>query len=789
MDFIKATCIPFLCVCAPNHPMHMGVVFQENHFASSPSLPPRASVPSCVLSLLSTVSSPLSSIQQVQHGVKRGAWHVRCITWRCRIHEEKDQDEKNASLSRLRSIRTSVRSSFPFKRGSKRNSRGMERGNLHVQVREATDMDEKTDERVAQVRLAGPVARYDVATASGTGGCLSYDDANRKLLAVQDGKVLAWCMEEHQKNDNAVAVSEQMSVEKQKSGRKGRRRTPDVTYVHPGRAINARFSLDGTLLAWERTDPEIEFVVQDDPSLLVWHKLKTQASIVGFFWTKCNTSNFVVITTNGVELYQVRAKERLVELRQVKKHKVAWCIYSHESRLLLLAKTKGSGRMYGYQFTAHECVKLPKFYVDESTLEPRKEDFAILVLYGRIYCCHFDRTACKLSLYHLFRDAIVKEMDVPVYSAHVRASAVDNTLIVHAMQAKVPIVLDVYQGELQMVSTPLPIGVLLRGKRRNDFVMEVYGDGWEFLAPDLVLDRRAGLLWRLVLDLQGLAESTSEPAQLAAFLQRRDERRYPPPGPQALTLRLVETMLMERAEVSALSSVFRVLAAACSAAAQLVREKPDQQRKGMPGGPDSPCIPVWMMLERVFGPLESKGHLEGRYLLSVLTEYMWAMEAHAPGQCDPTLYAKIISLSLRMGSHEKLYQLFRPEAMPPAHVLSPLADLLLSMSMEEDWDPYSASVLEDLMVDVSSRGGDREQCVRLLLRQGRLLASLRFLRRWRVDSLPPQVFLDAAWSTQDPSTYIAVYRFCCDSMPGGASVLGTLARDRLHQAIQMGYDA
>eukprot|EP00894_Picocystis_sp_ML_P003595 jgi/Pico_ML_1/54112/g4535.t1 len=526
-------------------------------------------------------------------------------------------------------------------------------------------MDEKADERVAQVRLAGPVARYDVATASGSGGCLSYDDANRKLLAVQDGKVLSWCLDQD-----------------------------------------------------KRTDKEIEFVEQDDPSLLVWHKLKTLHSIVGFFWTKCNASNFVVVTTNGVELYRVRAKERQVDPREFKKHKVAWCIYSHEPRLLLLAKAKGAGRMYGYQFTAHECVKLPKFYVDESTLEPRKEDFTTLVLYSRIYCCHFDRTACKLSLYHLFRDTIVKEMDVPVYSAHVRASAVDNTLIVHAMQAKVPIVLDVYQGELQMVSTPLPIGVLLRGKRRNDFVMEVYGDGWEFLAPDLVLDRRAGLLWSLTLDLQGLAESTSEPAQLAAFLQRRDERRYPAPGPRALTLRLVETMLVERAEVSALSAVFNVLAAACSAAAQSAVKKPDHEREGALGGPESPCIPACMMLERVFDPLESEGRLEGRYLLSALTEYMWSMEAHAPGQCDPALYAKIVSLSLRMGSHEKLYQLFRPEAMPPTHVLAPLADLLLSMLVEEDWDPYSASVLEDLMVDVSSRGGDREQSVRSVRMDG-----------------------------------------------------------------------
>lgn len=653
--------------------------------------------------------------------------------------------------------------------------------------REATDMDEKADERVAQVRLAGPVARYDVATASGSGGCLSYDDANRKLLAVQDGKVLSWCLDQDKVNGRDDRGNEHKQVEKQSGSRRGRRRTPDVTYIHPGRSLGARFSLDGTLVALQRTDKEIEFVEQDDPSLLVWHKLKTLHSIVGFFWTKCNASNFVVVTTNGVELYRVRAKERQVDPREFKKHKVAWCIYSHEPRLLLLAKAKGAGRMYGYQFTAHECVKLPKFYVDESTLEPRKEDFTTLVLYSRIYCCHFDRTACKLSLYHLFRDTIVKEMDVPVYSAHVRASAVDNTLIVHAMQAKVPIVLDVYQGELQMVSTPLPIGVLLRGKRRNDFVMEVYGDGWEFLAPDLVLDRRAGLLWSLTLDLQGLAESTSEPAQLAAFLQRRDERRYPAPGPRALTLRLVETMLVERAEVSALSAVFNVLAAACSAAAQSALKKPDHEREGALGGPESPCIPACMMLERVFDPLESEGRLEGRYLLSALTEYMWSMEAHAPGQCDPALYAKIVSLSLRMGSHEKLYQLFRPEAMPPTHVLAPLADLLLSMLVEEDWDPYSASVLEDLMVDVSSRGGDREQCVRLLLRQGRLLASLRFLRRWRVDSLPPRVFLDAAWSTQDPSTYIAVYRFCCDSMPGGASVLGTLARERLHQAIQMGY--
>jgi len=85
--------------------------------------------------------------------------------------------------------------------------------------------------------------------------------------------------------------------------------------------------------------------------------------------------------------------------------------------------------------------------------------------------------------------------------------------MVHQIDAKVVILYDVSLDSYAPVSAPLPL--LVRGLPSNSrqgsetadsqsstYGGTIYGDGWNFLIPDLICDAENGLLWRLHLDLE-----------------------------------------------------------------------------------------------------------------------------------------------------------------------------------------------------------------------------------------------------------------------------------------------
>jgi hypothetical protein len=125
---------------------------------------------------------------------------------------------------------------------------------------------------------------------------------------------------------------------------------------------------------------------------------------------------------------------------------------------------------------------------------------------------------------------------LPIYSPHVAVSVVDNVLLIHQTDSKVVLLYDILSDTKVPTSAPLPL--LLRGaplssdssirsteKDKKRVLMNreatIYGDGWVFVNPDFVLDHLHGLLWRLRLDLEAVAASTSNIPVLLAFLQRR----------------------------------------------------------------------------------------------------------------------------------------------------------------------------------------------------------------------------------------------------------------------------
>ncbi|XP_043691029.1 regulator of MON1-CCZ1 complex-like [Telopea speciosissima] len=121
----------------------------------------------------------------------------------------------------------------------------------------------------------------------------------------------------------------------------------------------------------------------------------------------------------------------------------------------------------GYQFSSGGIIRLPRFEMAMAKAEANEkpvllaEDVHIVTMYGRIYCLQVDRTAMLLHLYRFYRDAIVQQGSLPIYSSKIAVSVVDNVLSVHQVDAKVVILYDIFADSWAPISAPLPL--LLRG--------------------------------------------------------------------------------------------------------------------------------------------------------------------------------------------------------------------------------------------------------------------------------------------------------------------------------------
>jgi hypothetical protein len=139
--------------------------------------------------------------------------------------------------------------------------------------------------------------------------------------------------------------------------------------------------------------------------------------------------------------------------------------------------------------------------------------------------------------------------------------------MVHQIDAKVVILYDVFMDSYAPISAPLPL--LVRGLPSNNkqsaqppdsqssaYGGTLYGEGWSFLIPDLVCDVENGLLWKLHLDLEAIAASTSDAPLILEFLQRR---KSDPSMVKTLSLAIVRTIILERRPITMVAKAMDVV--------------------------------------------------------------------------------------------------------------------------------------------------------------------------------------------------------------------------------------
>lgn len=689
-----------------------------------------------------------------------------------------------------------------------------------------------------------PPLRCNVPGSSG----LFYDDGNKLLLSPTPDQVFSW-----------------------KVGPFDPLIDPDTDSISEGPIIAIRYSLDTKVIAIQRSNHEVQFWDRETGETFI-HKCRPDSeTILGFFWTDCQQCDFVLVKTSGLDLLAYNSESKSLQLMQTKKLNVSWFVYTHESRLVLLASGMQCKTFHGFQISSADIVRLPRFEMvmakSEANSKPvlAAEDVFIVTVYGRIYCLQVDRVAMLLHSYRLYRDAVIQQGSLPIYSNRIAVSVVDNVLLIHQVEAKVVILYDLFVDSRAPISAPLPL--LLRGFPRSSTLSQssgkesessggnvlsnheavTYANTWTFLVPDLVCDVANKLLWKFNLDLEAISASSSEVPSVLEFLQRR---KLEANKAKQLCLGITRTLILEHRPVPVVAKAVNVLVTSYShsikTGSYLKGLKPEKTSTSVVQntGADVSAIETDVIgksilhesTERVDSGSYNKAstvssidsedesqtanlklnlkeaQVEGKVnneislgtgahgayvmqssLQSGQEESQLASAAISPDEIysfifspvdeemvgDPSYLVAIIIEFLHSANSEKI------RVLPNAYVLiiqllarneryAELGLFVLNKILEPSKE-VALQLLESGRQDAQTRKlgldmlrqlGLHHDYVLLLVQDGYYLEALRYARKYKVDTIRPSLFLEAAFVSNDSQHLAAVLRFFTDFLPG-----------------------
>ncbi|KAJ4820466.1 hypothetical protein LUZ62_033032 [Rhynchospora pubera] len=662
--------------------------------------------------------------------------------------------------------------------------------------------------------IQNPPIRCNIPETRG----LFYDDANKLLLSPTADQVLSW-----------------------KVGMPSQHNPPNSDLIGEGPVLSIRYSLDQKAIAIQRSIYEVEFRNRET-GLTFSRKCKQDSErILGFFWTDCPTCDIVLIKTSGIELLLYDPEQNSLHVVETKKLSVNWYVYTHESRMLLLASGMQCTVFSGYQFSAAAgIVRLPKFEMSMTKSEANSkpvlssDDVHIVTVYGRIYCLQFDRVGMHLNVYRFYRDAVVEQGSIPAYSSRVAISTVDNVILSHQLDAKVVMLYDLFLDSLNPISAPLPL--LLKGSSGSNsrsisevsdsissaYEGMIYSDNWNFLVPDLICDVENGLVWKIFLDVEAISASSSDIPSILQFLQCR---RSDPAMIKALCLAITRTLILERRPISVIARAMDVLVASYSNFLRSGSTPPATQNTGNDQSTAGSGV-------------ASEHAITGTATKSIIADSSSGMSMHSPSTSDdevnPEESEKLVgdkslesSVSQQMASHgssvaispDEMYRfvfaLVEDEMSgDPAYLVSVIVEFLRSASREKlkmNPDVYlmmnqllarsnqhanialfvSNKIIEPskevamqlvdfgqqnykihkLGMDMLRQLSLHHDYVSVLLQDGYYLEALRYARKYKVITVQPALFLEAAMASNNALHLAAVMRFFSDFAPSFKTTL------------------
>lgn len=246
--------------------------------------------------------------------------------------------------------------------------------------------------------------------------------------------------------------------------------------------------------------------------------------------------------------------------------------------------------------------------------------------------------------------------------------------------------------------------------------------------------------------------------------------------PADLLLKAPRAELLRLQERRALSDVGRVFDILCASLASSTSAGQAAEAVGAPAAQagataaapvavpqGSPAASGDELLAEVLRPLwESTGAEE--YLRAVVVEYIRA--ADAAGVPTPVAMVSAAVDSLHRGQAVHQLPMWRPLLMPPSAERGQPSALAAATSVVAAVAGASDAGALAFATDETHRCLPHDLLVRDMLGSGQVLAALRYVRRHRVESLPPVLFMEAAAKSKSARLFHSAFRFCSLHVPG-----------------------
>ncbi|AAG51047.1 unknown protein; 60615-56595 [Arabidopsis thaliana] len=625
---------------------------------------------------------------------------------------------------------------------------------------------------LSHVYIHHPSLRCNIPESNG----LFYDDANRLLICTTSSQVFSW--ETSPFNPDVP---------------------PSVDSISEGPILSIRFSLDKKAIAVQRSDCEIQLFNRETKQILN-HKCKAGSeSILGFFWSDSPLCDLAIVKTSGMDLFACDSMLNSLRLVETKKANVNWYIYTHETRLVLLASGLQCKTFNGFQLSTAGVVRLPRF---EMTMARSESNSKPILSAGDLHLVTVE--AMLLHLYRFYRDAVVQQGSLPIYSSKLSVNVVDNLLLVHQIDAKVVIIYDLFVDSRAPVSAPLPL--LWRGYQVSETSSQavnkeiessesstsnenivMYEDGWTFLVPDLILDQTN----------KAISASSSDRTSLLEFLQRR---KLEANKAKQLCLGIARAIILERRPATQVTQAIDVLVTAYSYSVKAGTYKeiknenatastptpgasPDSERHRQSGSNideevemnlssgsqenmfcadeqqesqlSSPAISPDELYKFVFTSVEEMMVEESEYLVAIITEFLRSISAEKL-KVDLNIYVMTIKLLAYSKRFAELSLFTTNKIIEPS---KEVAFQLLDSGRQN-------IRVRKLGLDMLRQLSLHHDYISSLVQDGYYLEALRYAQKHKVTSVRSSMFLEAAFASNDMQHLAAILRVLSELIPG-----------------------
>ncbi|KAG7961677.1 hypothetical protein I3843_09G028000 [Carya illinoinensis] len=652
---------------------------------------------------------------------------------------------------------------------------------------------------LSHVYIQYPPLRCNISGSRG----LFYDDGNKLLHSPTSDRVFSW---------KTVPFSSLAD--------------PISDLISEGPILSIRYSLDEKFIAVQRSNHDIQFWHRETGETFSQRCRSESESILGFFWTDCPLCDIVFVKTSGLDFFAYNSESKLLHLVETRKLNVSWYVYTHESRLVLLASGMQCKTFNGFQLSSMGIIRLPRFEMamakPEADSKPvlAAEDIFIITVYGRIYCVQVDRVAMLLHLYRFYCDAVVQQGSLPIYSSRISVSVVDNVLLVHQVDAKVVILYDIFADSQAPISAPLPL--LLRGLRRyNSSASQSGREDCESseanilevkkakqlclaMARTVILERRPVAMVARAMDV--LVTSYSHSIKMGSYLKGiKSEKALPsiatyvgspssaadttasrmgvlgrsakhesaasadsehfnrtstfstsdteenasfePPKTNPSDIQSVDSRMDVGANVQTSSSQHHLLGASNTPLDANVSEQQEELT--------SPAIAPDEMYGFVFAPVEEEMVGDPSYLVAIIVEFLRSANSEKI-KVHPNLYVLTIQLLARNERYTELGLFVINKILEPSKEVA--LQLLESGRQNIQTRKLGLDMLRQLSL--------HHDYVLFLVQDGYYLEALRYARKYKVNTVRPSLFLEAAYASNDSQRLAAVLRFFSDFIPG-----------------------